>query len=73
MKTLRYREGNSVKPGILDKEGKIRDASGIVDDWDNTTVSVEKLHSVQSVDLSSLLIVDDDVSIAPYLHWFELF
>ena len=65
MKTLRYREGNSVKPGILDKEGKIRDASGIVDDWDNTTVSVEKLHSVQSVDLSSLLIVDDDVSIAP--------
>ena len=65
MKTLRYREGNSVKPGILDKEGKIRDASGIVDDWDNTTVTVEKLHSVQSVDLSSLLIVDDDVSIAP--------
>ena len=65
MKTLRYREGNSVKPGILDKEGKIRDASGIVDDWDNTTVTVEKLHSVQSVDLSSLPIVDDGVSIAP--------
>ena len=65
MKTLRYREGNSVKPGILDKEGKIRDASSIVDDWDNTTVTVEKLHSVQSVDLSSLLIVDDGVSIAP--------
>ena len=65
MKTLRYRVDGSVKPGILDKEGKIRDASGIVDDWDNTTVSVEKLHSVQSVDLSSLLIVDDDVSIAP--------
>ena len=65
MKTLRYREGNSVKPGILDKEGKIRDASGIVDDWDNTTVTVEKLHSVQSVDLSSLPVVDNNVSIAP--------
>ena len=65
MKILRYREGNSVKPGILDKEGKIRDASSIVDDWDNTTVTVEKLHSVQSVDLSSLPVVDNNVSIAP--------
>ena len=65
MKTLRYREGNSVKPGIVDKEGKIRDASSIVDDWDNTTVTVEKLHSVQSVELLSLPVVDDNVSIAP--------
>ena len=65
MKTLRYREGNSVKPGIVDKEGKIRDASSIVDDWDNTSVTVEKLHSVQSVDLSLLPVVDNNVSIAP--------
>jgi len=65
MKTLRYREDNSVKPGILDKEGKIRDVSSIVDDWDNTTVTVEKLHSVQSADLSSLSVVDNNVSIAP--------
>ena len=65
MKTLRYREGNSVKPGIVDKEGKIRDVSSIVDDWDNTTVTVEKLHSVQSVDLLSLPVVDNNISIAP--------
>ena len=65
MNTLRYREGNSVKPGIVDKEGKIRDASSIVDDWDNTTVTVEKLHSIQSADLSSLPVVDNNVSIAP--------
>ena len=65
MKTLRYREGNSVKPGIVDKEGKIRDASSIVDDWDNTTVTVEKLHSIQSEDLSLLSLVDNNVSIAP--------
>ena len=67
MKTLRYREGNSVKPGILDKEGKTRDVSSIVDDWDNTTVTVEKLHSVQSVDLLSLPVVDNNVSIAPFV------
>ena len=65
MKTLRYREGNSVKPGIVDKEGKIRDVSSIVDDWDHTTLTVKKLHSVQSVDLSSLPVVDNNVSIAP--------
>jgi len=62
---LRYREDNSVKPGILDKEGKIRDVSSIVDDWDNTTVTVEKLHSIQSADLSLLPVVDNNVSIAP--------
>ena len=65
MKTLRYREGSSVKPGIVDKEGKIRDASSVVDDWDNTSVTVEKLHSAQSIDLSSLPVVDNNVSIAP--------
>ena len=27
MKLLRYREGNSVKPGILDQENNIRNAS----------------------------------------------
>ena len=35
MKTLRYRIGNEVKPGILDQEGNIRDASSLVNDWDN--------------------------------------
>ena len=35
MKTLRYRIGDSVKPGILDGEKKIRDASSLVHDWDS--------------------------------------
>ena len=38
MKTLRYRIGNDVKPGILDKEGNIRDASSVVKDWDDKNV-----------------------------------
>jgi hypothetical protein len=37
MKTLRYREGNLVKPGILDKDGIIRDASSLVHDWDSSS------------------------------------
>lgn len=65
MKTLRYREGNLVKPGILDKDGIIRDASSLVHDWDSSTVTVEKLNFLQSQDHSNLTTVNDLVSIAP--------
>ena len=54
MKTLRYRDGDSVKPGILDKEENIRDASSIVKDWDSTTITVERLNSISESDISSL-------------------
>ena len=40
MKTLRYRIGNDVKPGILDAEENIRDASSLVSDWDSDNVTV---------------------------------
>ena len=65
MKTLRYRLANEVKPGILDSENNIRDASSIVNDWDDTTVTVEKLESVKSIDIESLPKVDNIDSIAP--------
>ena len=65
MKTLRYRDGNSVKPGILDKDKKIRDVSNFVHDWDSSTVTIEKLESIKSIDLSTLPIVEKFDSIAP--------
>ena len=65
MKTLRYRNGNSVKPGILDSENNIRDASSLVHDWDNSTVTVEKLELIKSIDIDSLPKVDRIESIAP--------
>ena len=65
MKTLRYRIGNEVKPGILDIEENIRDASSLVKDWDNETVTVEKLSSVMDRGLSDLPIVEKIDSIAP--------
>ena len=46
MKTLRYRIGKDVKPGIFDSEENIRDASSLVNDWDNKNVTIEKLHKV---------------------------
>ena len=65
MKTLRYRIGKNVKPGILDSEENIRDASSLVKDWDNKNVTIEKLNEVKQVDLSSLPIVESHDGIAP--------
>ena len=65
MKTLRYRIGQDVKPGILDSEENIRDASSLVNDWDNKNVTIEKLNEVKQVDLNSLPIVESHDGIAP--------
>jgi len=65
MKTLRYRSGGSVKPGILDGENKVRDASSFIHDWDSSTVTIEKLESIKSIDLSTLPEVEKVDSIAP--------
>ena len=65
MKTIRYRIGKDVKPGILDSEENIRDASSLVNDWDNKNVTIEKLNEVKQVDLSSLPIVESHDGIAP--------
>tara|TARA_B100000963_G_scaffold356980_1_gene378197 strand:- start:728 stop:1576 length:849 start_codon:yes stop_codon:yes gene_type:complete len=65
MKTLRYRIGKNVKPGIIGKDGKIRDVSSLVADWDSENVTVEKLNEVKNVDSDSLPIVENNDGIAP--------
>ncbi len=65
MKTLRYRLGNDVKPGILDKEENIRDASSLVSDWNNENVTIEKLNEVINYDTNLLPIVERNDGIAP--------
>ena len=67
MKLLRYRLNNEVKPGILDLENKIRNASSLVDDWNNKTINIDKLNSLNSSVLNSLPIVEKIDSIAPCL------
>ena len=65
MKILRYRLGNDVKPGILDIDENIRDASSIVSDWDNENVTIKKLNEVKKIDPNSLPIVKNNDGIAP--------
>ena len=65
MKTLRYRIGNEVKPGILDKDGNIRDASSLVNDWDDLNLSIDKLEEVKKIDTNTLPTVDKHDGFAP--------
>ena len=65
MKTLRYRQGKIVKPGILDQEGNILNADSLVSDWDNESLLVENLNAIMNKDLSALPIVNNIDSIAP--------
>ena len=65
MKTLRYRIGNEVKPGILDNDGKIREASSKVTDWDDENIKIEKLNELKKIDISSLPIVENHDGFAP--------
>ncbi len=65
MKTLRYRIGNEIKPGILDQEGNIRDVSSLINDWDNKNVTISKLNEVKKIDPTSLPLVENSQGYAP--------
>ena len=65
MKLLRYKQDDLVLPGIIDKENKIRNASSLVKDWNNLTVSVEILDTIKNSDLTSLPIIDNSITLAP--------
>ena len=65
MKTIRYRINNKVKPGIMDENNNIRDASSLVPDWDAQNVTVEKLNEIKNIDISSLEIIQNHHGIAP--------
>ena len=67
MKLLRYRKNGLVKPGILDDEGNIREASSIVHDWTSQTVNISNLSKLNEINTTDLPIVNDTVSIAPCL------
>ena len=65
MKILRFRIGDELKPGILDADNNIRDASTLVTDWDNENVKIDKLNEVKNYDIITLPKVELFDSIAP--------
>jgi 2-keto-4-pentenoate hydratase/2-oxohepta-3-ene-1,7-dioic acid hydratase in catechol pathway len=54
MKLLRYGPAGSEKPGLLDKDGVIRDLSGVVPDIAGSALSDEGLKKLAAIDPASL-------------------
>ncbi len=57
MKLLRYGPAGHEKPGLLDRDGKIRDLSGIVGDIDGETLAPAALDRLRRTDPASLPLV----------------
>lgn len=58
MKLVRFGEKGAEKPGILDADGNIRDASGVTADYEGAAVSLEAIEKLKGVDVSSLPVVE---------------
>ncbi len=69
MKLLRYGPKGNEKPGILDKNGKIRDLSGRLGDLAGESVGVERLNELAGIDPASLPEVEGTPRIGPCLAW----
>jgi 2-keto-4-pentenoate hydratase/2-oxohepta-3-ene-1,7-dioic acid hydratase in catechol pathway len=57
MKLLRYGPAGHEKPGIIDREGRVRDLSGVVKDINGETLSPSALDRLKRLDLATLPLV----------------
>ena len=65
MKLLRYRQGNLIKPGILDQDGNIKDVSAIVDDWTGKTINDTVIQKIGNYNTTNFPSIDSKISFAP--------
>jgi ureidoglycolate lyase len=65
MKLLRYGPAGQEKPGLLDKDGTIRDLSGLIPDINGATLGDATLSRIAAVDPTSLPAVSGSPRIGP--------
>ena len=65
MKLLRYGPPGQEKPGLLDRDGKIRDLSGAVRDIDGAALAPTELDRLRRLDPASLPIVPGNPRLGP--------
>ena len=68
MKLLRCGKTGSEKPAALDKNGKIRDLSSCVADFDTKNLNFETLAKLQKINLESLPEVQRGTRIGPCIN-----
>ena len=69
MKLLRYGPKGKEKPGILDKDGKLRDLSAQVSDFAGDSVSGSALDDLKGIDPANLPLVEGEPRIGSCLAW----
>jgi 2-keto-4-pentenoate hydratase/2-oxohepta-3-ene-1,7-dioic acid hydratase in catechol pathway len=65
MKLLRYGAAGAEKPGMLDRDGKLRDLSGIIPDLDGSTLSPGSLSKLAAIDPATLPLVGGNPRLGP--------
>ena len=60
MKLVRFGDKGAEKPGVLDSDGNICDASGVTADFEGASVSLDAIEKLRGVDISSLPVVAGD-------------
>jgi len=65
MKLLRYGPPGQEKPGLLDRDGKIRDLSGVVGDITGQTLGPASLDRLRGLDPASLPLVSGAPRLGP--------
>jgi 2-keto-4-pentenoate hydratase/2-oxohepta-3-ene-1,7-dioic acid hydratase in catechol pathway len=65
MKLLRFGAAGQEKPGLLDKDGRIRDLSGVVDDIAGEVLSDAGLKKLAAIDPASLPLAPEGVRYGP--------
>lgn len=65
MKLLRVGERGRERPAILDREGRRRDASSLVEDWSGPFLSDDSVSRLRGVNIESLPILSDEARVGP--------
>lgn len=68
MKLVRYGEPGKEKPGLMDRDGGIRDLSAEIADIDGTTIDPEQLVKLAALDPQSLPQVAPDTRLGPCVN-----
>jgi 2-keto-4-pentenoate hydratase/2-oxohepta-3-ene-1,7-dioic acid hydratase in catechol pathway len=65
MKLVRFGEPGRERPGIVDRQGHIRDVSRRVSDWSGEALDPARLAELSSADIASFPIVSADTRLGP--------
>jgi 5-carboxymethyl-2-hydroxymuconate isomerase len=65
MKLLRYGPSGAEKPGLLDRQGVLRDLSGVIADVDGASLDAKTLASIARLDSDSLPVVAGNPRLGP--------